>query len=42
MIQDSNGRMTGGAGDDVIVGRRGAGGAGDDVLMVESGVGDSG
>ena len=42
VIQDSNGRMTGGAGDDVIVGRRGAGGAGDDVLMVETGVGDSG
>ena len=42
VIQDSDGRMTGGAGDDVIVGRRGIGGAGDDVLTVQSGAGGSG
>jgi Ca2+-binding RTX toxin-like protein len=42
VIQHVSSRMTGGGGDDVIVGRQGAGGAGDDVLMVQSGSGDSG
>lgn len=42
VIQDGNGLMTGGAGDDVIVGRQGAGGGGDDVLMVQAGAGGSG
>jgi RTX calcium-binding nonapeptide repeat (4 copies) len=42
VIQHSSSRLTGGDGDDVIVGRRGAGGRGDDVMMVESGSGDSG
>jgi hypothetical protein len=42
VLQDIDGRMTGGEGDDVIVGDRGAGGGGNDVLMVRSGFGDSG
>jgi hypothetical protein len=42
MLQYSDGRMTGGEGDDVLVGRQGTGGAGDDVLTVESGAGDAG
>ena len=42
VLQQIDGRMIGGAGDDVIVGRRGAGGAGDDVLMVQLGAGGSG
>lgn len=42
LLQDGRGRMIGGAGDDVIVGRVGFGGAGDDVLAVEGGRGGSG
>jgi RTX calcium-binding nonapeptide repeat (4 copies) len=42
VLQHSFSRMTGGDGDDVLVGLQGAGGGGDDVLMVQSGAGDSG
>jgi hypothetical protein len=42
VLQDLDGRMAGGAGDDVIVGGLGDGGAGDDVLAVRSGRGGSG
>ena len=41
VLQDG-GRMTGGAGDDVIVGGVGRGGAGDDLLAVRSGLGGAG
>jgi hypothetical protein len=42
VLQDLGGRLTGGAGDDVIAGSEGTGGRGDDVLMVTSGGGGSG
>jgi hypothetical protein len=42
VLHDIGGPMTGGAGDDVIVGREGTGGGGNDVLMVESGSGGPG
>lgn len=42
VLQDLGGHLTGGAGDDVIVGSDGTGGGGDDVLMVASGNGGAG
>jgi RTX calcium-binding nonapeptide repeat (4 copies) len=42
VLQDMGGHLTGGAGDDVIVGGDGTGGGGHDVLTVSSGAGGSG